>query len=213
VGKVHCGKNACILVGRCEENTHICTNDTLWGSALWGKSVRPSWRCGENTHTHTHTGRDSLVGLTHEPVDIKLVVARTFKQCRITWEISEDNTAIYTTNDDVTSPDRSVNTTQPSDFASYKYSYLLTKRHKEKRCKTIAHQLMPGWDNKFQQQMWHTSKDYVFMHWQAACHYVPLVMRDSTKSPIPLVRRDNVKSIMVTLTPWVSTDITEPSNM
>ena len=82
VGKVHCGENPCVLVGRCGERTHIRTSDTLWGkcivgkicaselvvvgkihtyvqiihcgeSALWGKSVLPRWSLwGKYTHTY-----------------------------------------------------------------------------------------------------------------------------------------------------------------
>jgi len=91
VGKVHCGENACVLVGRCGERTHIRTNDTLWGkcivgnmraselvvvgnvhtyvqmihcgeSALWGKSVRPSWLLWG---TYTHTYQRYIVGKVH----------------------------------------------------------------------------------------------------------------------------------------------------
>jgi len=37
VGKVHCGENQCVIVGRYGENTHIRTNDTLWGNCIMGK--------------------------------------------------------------------------------------------------------------------------------------------------------------------------------
>jgi len=54
VGKVHCGENLCVLLGRCGENTHIPYVQTIHcrESALWGKSVRPSWSLwGKHTHT------------------------------------------------------------------------------------------------------------------------------------------------------------------
>ena len=59
---IHCGESGlwgksvrvCVLVGRCGENTHIRTNDTLWESALWGKSVPSSWSLWENTHICTN---------------------------------------------------------------------------------------------------------------------------------------------------------------
>ena len=65
VGKVHCGENACVLVGRCEENTHICTNKTSWGKCIVGKMYCGEnayvlvCRCEENTHICTN---DTLWG-------------------------------------------------------------------------------------------------------------------------------------------------------
>jgi len=37
VGKVYCGENPCVLVGRCGKRTHIRTSDTLWGKCIVGK--------------------------------------------------------------------------------------------------------------------------------------------------------------------------------
>jgi len=42
VGKVHCGENMCVLVGRCGENTHT------------------------HTHTHTHTQPDRVISAAVE---------------------------------------------------------------------------------------------------------------------------------------------------
>ena len=67
VGKVHCGENLCLLIGHCGENTHICTNNTLWG-----KSVRPSWSLWrKNTHTH----KWYIVGKVHCGENLCIVVA------------------------------------------------------------------------------------------------------------------------------------------
>jgi len=35
-------------------HTHTYKRCIVGISSLWGKSVCPSWCCGENTHTHTH---------------------------------------------------------------------------------------------------------------------------------------------------------------
>jgi len=47
VGKVHCGENLCVLVCVVGKIHTYVQMIHCGESALWGKSVRPSWRCGE----------------------------------------------------------------------------------------------------------------------------------------------------------------------